>query len=161
MEKSLIKPASSFISYHGVSLHHQTIIWVLLWMVAASIFERVARRVISGLLIELLSFVRAISEMLTGILARVDDSRSNAFRPPTPTISTGSVPESTTTPAPSNGSPRDLARPTPPSSIRDWVNSPEDFYVPGGHETIKTIDGYRRKHYKQKPGAYSALQAAT
>ncbi|KAK7913978.1 hypothetical protein PG985_011681 [Apiospora marii] len=160
MEKSLIKPASSFISYHGVSLHHQTIIWVLLWMVAASIFERVARRVISGLLIELLSFVRAISEMLTGILARVDDSRMPSDPPPPP-YRLAPSPESTTTPAPSNGSPRDLARPTPPSSIRDWVNSPEDFYVPGGHETIKTIDGYRRKHYKQKPGAYSALQAAT
>lgn len=41
-----------------------------------SLMERIGRQVISGLLIELLSLIRAISEMLIGLLGRVDDSHS-------------------------------------------------------------------------------------
>lgn len=104
--------------------------------------------------------------------------------PPPPFRLAQSPEASTRTPAQSNEYPRDLARPTPASSIRDWINSPEYFYIPGtfkphrmhhskvlrltmhhsligGYETIKTVDGYRRLHYKQKPGVHSALQAST
>ncbi|KAK7987002.1 hypothetical protein PG988_001990 [Apiospora saccharicola] len=88
MDASSIKPnvASSIVSYHGVSLHHQTILWVLLLAVAVSNIERVSRHVISGLLIELLSVARIITEMLNGLLARVDNSRGKKLpmHPPLP-----------------------------------------------------------------------------